>query len=54
MFVLKNSAVESSLVELLEKVKVKYNIAPNSNINSPEVVSLISNRAGKVFIVAVH
>ena len=46
----KNSAFECGLVQLLEKMKIKYDIAPNSNINSPEVISLISNRVEKVFI----
>lgn len=46
----KNSAVEGGIIQLLDNMKIKYDIAPNGNINSPEVVSLISSRAEQVFI----
>jgi len=46
----KNNTVECEIVQLLDKVKIKYDIAPNSNINSLEVISIISNRVEKVFI----
>jgi methionyl-tRNA formyltransferase len=46
----KDSATENELVQLLDKIKIQYDIAPNIDINSPEVVSLISSRAEQVFI----
>ena len=46
----KNSTAETGIIQLLDNIKIKYDIAPNGNINSPEVVSLISSRAEQVFI----
>ena len=46
----KNTKVGSELVKLLDHMKIKYDIAPNSNINSSEVISLISSRDEEVFI----
>ena len=46
----KEDSAENKLVQLLDKIKIHYDIAPNSDINSPEVVSLISIRVEQVFI----
>jgi methionyl-tRNA formyltransferase len=38
------------VTELLKQKKITYDIAPNSDINSQEVITLISNRLESVFI----
>lgn len=46
----KESATENELVQILKKTKIQYDTTPNSDINSSEVVSLISSKAEQVFI----
>ena len=41
---------ESELVELLKNAGIEYEISPNSDINSNEVLTIISNRVEPVFI----
>jgi methionyl-tRNA formyltransferase len=42
--------LEMELVELLENAGIEYEISPNSDINSNEVLTIISNRVESVFI----
>ena len=42
--------VENKLITLLRDIGVKYDVAPNSNINSDEVITAISKRPEEVFI----
>ena len=44
------SRIDNELAMLLEKANIQYDIAPNSDINSSEVVGMISNRPEPVFI----
>jgi methionyl-tRNA formyltransferase len=46
----KVSNSDNELIALLKEVNVSYDIAPNSDINSHEVVTMVSNRAESVFI----
>jgi len=46
----KERELRSSVTELLKQKKITYDIAPNSDINSQEVITLISNRLESVFI----
>ena len=41
---------ERELVELLKNAGIEYDISPNSDINSNEVLTIISNRVEPVFI----
>jgi len=41
---------ENELIKLLSDAGIKYDIAPNSNINSNEVIAAIANRPEQVFI----
>jgi methionyl-tRNA formyltransferase len=41
---------DNELTMLLEKENIQYDIAPNNDINSSEVVEMISNRPESVFI----
>ncbi len=44
------SKTDNELAMLLEKENIQYDIAPNNDINSSEVVEMISNRSESVFI----
>ena len=44
------SKTDNELAMLLEKENIQYDIAPNNDINSSEVVGMISNRPEPVFI----
>ena len=46
----KEVETENELITRLRKEGVKYDIAPNSNINSDEVITAIANRLETVFI----
>lgn len=46
----KEVETENELVAFLRKAGIKYDISPNSNINSDEVIKIISNRPEVVFI----
>ena len=46
----KEVKAENKLIMLLRDTGVKYDVAPNSNINSDEVISAIANRPEQVFI----
>ena len=45
-----SSESERELVELLKNAGIEYDISPNSDINSNEVLTIISNRVEPVFI----
>ena len=45
-----DSKTDNELVMLLKKANIQYDIAPNNDINSSEVVGMISNRPEPVFI----
>jgi len=45
-----DSKTDNELVMLLKKANIQYDIAPNNDINSSEVVGMISNRPESVFI----
>ena len=45
-----SSESERELVELLKNAGIEYEISPNSDINSNEVLTIISNRVEPVFI----
>ncbi|MBT5407156.1 MAG: hypothetical protein HOL23_06230 [Gammaproteobacteria bacterium] len=46
----KDSSSKSKVIKLLDKKKIQYDIAPNNDINSHEVISLISRRKEQTFI----
>ena len=46
----KESGFENELVKLLLMANIKYDVAPTFDINSPEVIMMISNRSESVFI----
>ena len=46
----KEVKTENELIRLLIEEDIKYDIAPNSNINSDEVITAIKNRSEEVFI----
>ena len=46
----KEVKTENELITLLREEGIKYDIAPNSNINSDEVIAAIANRSEEVFI----
>jgi len=46
----KEVKTENELITLLRGASVKFDIAPNSNINSDELIRIIENRSEKVFI----
>ena len=41
---------KGELLQILEQKKIEYDISPNSDINSKQVISLISQREEKIFI----